>query len=68
MTVQMTASKVSAAMTAATHNTQVLAATDLKPASFSSSLVAATHQIQVFSATDFEFMIFTPWRVIQMRD
>ena len=64
----MTASKVSAAITAATHNTQVLPTTALKPVSFSSSVVAATHQTQVFSATDLELITFPLWREIQRRD
>ena len=53
----MTASKVRAAMAAATHQTQVLPTIDFMLLTFSSSVAAATHQIQVFPATDFELMI-----------
>ena len=55
----MIASKVSAAMAAATHKTQVLPSTDFKPVIFSSSVVAISHQTQVFPATDFDLMTST---------
>ena len=53
----MTASKVSAAMAAATHKMQVLPTTDVKPVIFSSSVVATSHQTQGSPVTDFELMI-----------
>jgi hypothetical protein len=55
----VTASKVSAAMAAATHKTQVLPTTDFKPVIFSSSVAATSHQTQVFPDTDFELMTST---------
>jgi hypothetical protein len=56
ISVQVTASKVSAAMTAPAHKIQVFPTTDFKPEIFSSSVVAATHQTQVFSSTDFKLI------------